>query len=177
MIDRMAKSTRADGVLCDFRANSGRAHLQFLLVLFRLSQKCRLSQSAIRRTAGLVVTMTYRCYGLFVCGVDVPSRTTIGPGLRIHHGFGLVVSADCVIGSNVTLRHNTTLGSKGGQNESPVLGDDVSVGPNCCIVGPYVIGARTVVGAGAVVTDNVPSDSVVAGNPARLLSSASKSSP
>jgi len=52
---------------------------------------------------------------------------------------------------------------------SPKVGNNVTVGPNSVIIGPIVIGNNVIIGAGSVVVKDVPSNSIVAGNPARLI--------
>ena len=69
--------------------------------------------------------------------------------------------------------HCTTIGNKelrnGSFSKSPVIGDNVNIGSNVCIIGPISIGTNVIIGAGSVVTKDVPSNSVVVGNPARII--------
>jgi serine O-acetyltransferase len=62
-----------------------------------------------------------------------------------------------------------TLGDRRPFGGQPVLGDDVTVGAGACVLGPITIGDRVLVAANAVVLDDVPDDSVVAGAPARII--------
>jgi serine acetyltransferase len=93
----------------------------------------------------------------------------VGPRLRIFHGFCLVIHPNTRIGSDVTLRHGVTLGNKGNLTGAPVLEDGVEIGAHAQIIGQITIGHKAVVGAGAVVTKNVPTGAIVAGNPARII--------
>lgn len=114
----------------------------------------------------------YRLFVEWTLGVEIPQKTKIGGGLRIEHGFGLVVNDQAVIGNNVTLRHGTTIGNKGGGDKRcPVIGDRVNIGCSVVIIGGINIGDDVIIGAGSVVLGDVPSGSVVAGNPARILKS------
>ncbi|WP_395705304.1 serine O-acetyltransferase [Rhodococcus ruber] len=156
-------------ILQDFTANFGRPHIQMVLVLFRCSQTARGSSfKLVRLLVGLPMSAVYRLVALCGFGIDIPTGTRIGSGFAIHHGMGLVVHDRTVIGSGVTLRHCTTLGSKG-KDGAPVIGNHVSIGPNSCVIGPIEVGAHSVVGAGSVVVANVPNEAVVAGNPARVI--------
>lgn len=116
--------------------------------------------------------LLYGVYCQFFLGCDIKPETIIGSGFKIYHGaHGSVISPASVIGCNVSLRQNTTIGAKGftRADSSPVIGDDVTIGPNSCIIGNIRIGKGAVIGAGAVVTKDVPDYAVVAGNPARII--------
>jgi serine O-acetyltransferase len=84
--------------------------------------------------------------------------------------MGVVIGETAEVGRNVTLYHGVTLGgtswNKGKRH--PTLEDDVVVGAGAKILGPIRIGARTRVGANAVVVKDVPPDSVVVGIPGRV---------
>lgn len=117
----------------------------------------------------------YHLYTQYILGCDIPASTVIGEGFTIFHSaHASVVSPETIIGKNVSLRQNTTIGAKGfqGAEKSPVIEDDVTIGPNVCIIGDITIGKGSTIGAGAVVVKDVPPHSVVVGNPARVISSA-----
>jgi serine O-acetyltransferase len=103
-------------------------------------------------------------------GIEIHPGATIGPGFFIDHGMGVVIGETAEIGANATLYHGVTLGgpswNKGKRH--PTLEDDVVVGAGAKILGPITIGARTRVGANAVVVKSVPPDSVVVGIPGRV---------
>lgn len=82
-----------------------------------------------------------------------------------------MVSPGTIIGKNVSLRQNTTIGAKGfnGAEKSPVIEDDVTIGPNVCIIGDITIGKGAVIGSGAVVVKDVEPFTTVVGNPARPI--------
>jgi serine O-acetyltransferase len=108
--------------------------------------------------------------GRFLSGIEIHPGARIGPGFFIDHGMGVVIGETAELGSNVTLYHGVTLGGtswKKGKRH-PTLGDDVVVGAGAKILGPITIGARTRVGANAVVVKDVPPDSVVVGVPGRV---------
>src|SRR5512142_2131482 len=103
-------------------------------------------------------------------GIEIHPGATIGPGFFIDHGMGVVIGETAEVGANVTLYHGVTLGGtswKKGKRH-PTLEDDVVVGAGAKILGPIRIGARTRVGANAVVVKDVPQDSVVVGVPGRI---------
>lgn len=97
--------------------------------------------------------------------IDIPYQTKIGKGLLIHHGFGIVINKRAILGNNVTLSHEVTIGDEKGH--SPVVNDKVIISPGAKIFGKVIIGKNSVIGANAVVINNVPENSVSVGVPNR----------
>lgn len=109
-----------------------------------------------------------------ILGCDIKADTEIGEGFEIFHSaHASVISPGTIIGKNVSLRQNTTIGAKGfrGAKKSPIIEDNVTIGPNVCIIGDIIIGKGATIGAGAVVVKDVPPYCTVVGNPARVLTS------
>jgi serine O-acetyltransferase len=103
-------------------------------------------------------------------GIEIHPGATIGSGFFIDHGMGVVIGETAEVAENVTLYHGVTLGGtswKKGKRH-PTLEADVVVGAGAKILGPITIGARTRIGANAVVIKDVPPDSVVVGVPGRI---------
>ena len=103
-------------------------------------------------------------------------NTNWGRFWSFYSAHGSVISSGTIIGNNVSPRQNTTIGAKGfnGAKDSPIIEDNVTIGPNVCIIGDITIGKGAIIGAGAVVVKVVPPDSVVVGNPAKLLNGGGK---
>ncbi|NOI03217.1 serine acetyltransferase [Vibrio kanaloae] len=99
--------------------------------------------------------------------LDIPIKTEIGYGFYLGHGSSIVVNGSTKIGNNVNLSQFTTIGANHGQ--AAIIGDNVYIGPNVCIVEHITIGDNVKIGAGAVVTKNIPNNSICAGVPARVL--------
>ncbi|WP_242158106.1 serine O-acetyltransferase [Aestuariivivens sediminis] len=119
------------------------------------------------------IIILYKLITDILLGCEIPASTKIGRGLIIHHGRGTVLNKNVIIGNNVTLKHNTTIGNKitlsGVDLGCPVIHDNVIIEPHSIIIGPIVVGKNAIVGAGAVVVKDVEPNTVVAGNPARLI--------
>jgi serine O-acetyltransferase len=101
-------------------------------------------------------------------GIELPCETQVGRRLRIEHCGDIVVSGDAVIGDDVVIRNGVTIGlRRTGERGSPRIGSRVDIGAGAKLLGPITIGEDAVIGANAVVLDDVPSGSIAVGIPAR----------
>lgn len=98
------------------------------------------------------------------------STCNIAEGMYAPHAFATVINAQS-IGKNFTIRQCTTIGNKiDGRNDLiPVIGDNVTIGSNVCIIGSVKIGNNVTVGAGSVVIRDIPDYAIVVGNPGRVI--------
>ncbi len=106
-------------------------------------------------------------------GIEIHPGATIGPGLFIDHGMGVVIGETAELGAEVTLYQGVTLGGtsleKGKRH--PTLGDGVVVGAGAKVLGAITVGEYSRVGANAVVVKPIPSDAVVVGVPGEIVTS------
>lgn len=107
--------------------------------------------------------------------LDIPLAAKVGYGLYLGHNTGIIVNGSAVIGSNVNLSQFTTIGSMHGH--AATIEDNVYMGPSVCLVEDVRIGRGAMVGAGAVVTHDVPAGASAAGVPARILKASTGYSP
>ncbi|WP_298867697.1 serine O-acetyltransferase EpsC [Microbacterium sp.] len=105
----------------------------------------------------------------WLTGIEIHPGAVIGRRFFVDHGMGVVVGETAEVGDDVMLYHGVTLGGRTRDHgkRHPTLQDGVAVGAGAKILGPVVIGARSVVGANAVVTRDAPPDSVLVGMPAK----------
>lgn len=95
----------------------------------------------------------------------------MGGGVYPAHPYATILNAKS-IGSNFSFRQCTTVGNKAdGDNNGPIIGDNVYLGANVCIIGDVKIGNNVIIGAGTVVVKDIPDNVVVVGNPARIINS------
>lgn len=94
-------------------------------------------------------------------------NTEIGYGLYIGHGGPIVVNPTAVIGNNVNLSQYTTIGSN--HDKAAKIGDFTYIGPNVCIVEDVNIGSNVTIGAGSVVTKDIPDNATACGNYAKVI--------
>ena len=107
----------------------------------------------------------------FWTGIEIHPGATIGKGLFIDHGMGVVIGETSEIGDNCTIYQGVTLGGTGKDvgKRHPTLKDNVMVGSGAKVLGPITIGANAKVAAGAVVLNDIPPDSTAVGVPARVV--------
>lgn len=106
-----------------------------------------------------------------VFALDIHPAAKIGSGLLLDHATGVVIGETAVVGDNVSILHNVTLGGTGksGGDRHPKVGDGVLIGAGTCVLGNVRIGEGAKIGAGSVVVKDVPARTTAVGNPARLL--------
>lgn len=107
------------------------------------------------------------------CQCIVSTSAEIRAGFVIRHPGNVIVGSRVTLGRNCEIRQGVTLGGSVGKRRDgrsqPLLGDDVQIGAGAQVVGPIVVGDRVFIGANAVVTSDLPSDSIAAGIPARVI--------
>ena len=109
--------------------------------------------------------------GRFFTGVEIHPGATIGRGLMIDHGMGVVIGETAVVGDNCTIYQGVTLGGTGKDTgkRHPTLGNNVMVGSGAKVLGPFTVGDNAKIAAGAVVLDTVPEGATAVGVPARMI--------
>ncbi len=104
-------------------------------------------------------------------GIEIHPGATIGKGLFIDHGTGVVIGETAEIGENCTIYQGVTLGGTGKDHgkRHPTLGNNVMVGAGAKVLGPFKVGDNSRIAAGAVVLSEVPENSTAVGVPARVV--------
>ena len=104
-------------------------------------------------------------------GIEIHPGATIGKGLFIDHGAGVIIGETAIIGDNVTLYQGVTLGGTGKEKgkRHPTLEDNVMVSAGAKILGSFTIGENSKIGAGSVVLKAVPPNCTVVGVPGRIV--------
>ncbi len=104
-------------------------------------------------------------------GYQISAKTKIGAGLNLGHWGTVVVNPKCIIGKNCNIAHGVTLGqtNRGKLQGFPILKDDVWVGTNAVIVGGITIGTNVLIAPNSYVTQDVPDNSIVTGNPMKII--------
>lgn len=152
----------------DWKSNAGNLRVQLMLGAFRFAQKLHHLPRGLR-WIGLPYLGLYQFMMYWELGIELNYKATIGPRMTLHHGYATVIHDGVIIGSDCVLRQCTTLGTRRGGNDCPVIGDGVDIGSNSVIIGAIRIGDGAKIGAGSVVISDVPAGASVAGNPAKVV--------
>ena len=107
----------------------------------------------------------------FLTGIEIHPGATIGEGLFIDHGTGIVIGETAEIGRNVTLYQGVTLGGTGKEKgkRPPTIGNNVVVASGAKVLGSFTVGDHAKIGAGSVVLRPVPAHATVVGIPGRIV--------
>lgn len=151
----------------ELKSCNGNTKGAIFLLCFRIS--AFFSKSILLRIVGFPIRVFYKIMFDWLFGIDVKDSTRIGYGFNVFHGHGLVIGADVIIGDYVKVRQCTTIGNAKSGGRSPVIGNWVDIGANSVVIGDIQVGDHVIIAAGSVVVKTVPSYSLVAGNPARII--------
>ena len=119
----------------------------------------RLYLSGIPVLPRLIMLLIRTIYGSFI-----PYQTRIGDSVHFGHKMGIVIVPCAQIGRRVKIRHHVTIGSGCAR-----IGDDVEFGAGAKVIGNVKIGNGAVIGANAVVVDDIPPYATAVGVPARVV--------
>ena len=128
------------------------------VLLFRLASACH--------TAGLrPLSRLLNLANLVLFGMEVHGGAVVGPGLVVPHPVGVAFAGDVVIGRDVTMLRQVAIGGSGNPRRPghPVIGDRVWLLDSCRLFGPITVGDDAIIGASAIVTDDVPPEVMVMG--------------
>ncbi|BCJ93330.1 serine acetyltransferase [Anaerocolumna cellulosilytica] len=104
-------------------------------------------------------------------GIEIHPGATIGKGLFIDHGHGVVIGETAILGDNVTLYQGVTLGGTGKESgkRHPTIGNNVMISAGAKVLGSFTVGENSKIGAGSVVLSEIPPNSTVVGVPGRVV--------
>ncbi len=103
-------------------------------------------------------------------GIDIDFRASLGPGLYIVHGSGVVIGCSTIAGKNLSVHQGVTIGGSNEKKrtimdnqtiEQPFIGDNVSINTGAIVLGPVIIGSGATIGSRALIMKDIPSNSIV----------------
>lgn len=103
--------------------------------------------------------------------IQIPARTQIGEGFYIGHLGRVIIHPDAKLGKNINVGTGVTIGgeNRGKRKGTPVIDGDCWIGTNAVVVGNIHIGEDVLIAPSAYVNFDVPSHSIVVGNPAKII--------
>jgi serine O-acetyltransferase len=112
-------------------------------------------------------------FSIILNEIEIPYTAEIGGGLLIPHPKCIFIHTKSIIGKNVTISQGVTIGGnlykqKNGRR-SPIIGDNVLISAGAKILGPVTVGDNSIIGANAVVINDIPPNSVAVGIPANVV--------
>ena len=165
---------RADLAIIRERDPAARGPLEILLcypgfqalTLHRLSHRLWRSRLPLKLPARLLSQL-----GRSLTGIEIHPGATIGRGVFIDHGMGVVIGETAEVGDRCLLYQGVTLGGTGKDHgkRHPTLAKNVVIGAGAKVLGSIDVGANTRVGAGSVVVRNVEANCTVVGIPGRVI--------
>lgn len=110
-------------------------------------------------------------FSRFLTGIEIHPGATIGDGLFIDHGTGVVIGETAEVGNNVTIYQGVTLGGTGKQKgkRHPTVGNNVVISSGAKVLGNIILGDNAKIGAGSVVLKDVPPNTTVVGIPGKIV--------
>jgi len=127
-----------------------------------------------RKPLSLLYKILYKVVQIFT-GIELPCEVEVGHNFRIDHFGDIIISGFASFGDNCIIRNGVTIGLKNLEEKTaPIFGSNVNIGAGAKILGAITIGDNVDIGANAVVLQDVPSDSLAVGVPARIILKKSK---
>lgn len=135
--------------------------------LFFYRQICKAKKYSFK---WLALYLFYRHY-MYKFGFQIPITRNIGAGLFLGHFGPIVINPSAIIGDNCNIAQNVTIGRvyRGVLNGSPNISNKVWIGAGAVIVGKITIGTNVLIAPNAFVNFNVPENSIVIGNPGKVI--------
>lgn len=139
---------------------------------------CIIANYLYNRGGGRILAKVFSNINRIIFTCDIPPKCFIPKttGLR-HHGLGVVIHPNAIIGNHCVIRQHVSIGTNGKTGEgglAPKIGDYVTIGAGACILGNITIGNNVAIGANAVVLDDVPDNCIAVGIPARIINKIAK---
>jgi len=141
------------------------------LLVYRLSYPRTNCKVRALRIVWRLVNVTLQKIIEILAGISIPETASIGRRLNIEHFGGIIIHGSAVIGDDCQIRQGVTIGNRGSDDPmgAPNIGNRVDIGAGAKLIGRIRIGSDVRIGANAVVTKDVASNSIAVGIPAKVI--------
>ena len=143
----------------------------WVMVVYRFGRwRYGVRPTLVRKLLSILYRIAYKTVQILT-GIELPCEVEIGSNFVIDHFGGVIVSGYAAFGDNCRIRNGVVVGlARVDDPCAPVIGNNVDIGAGAKVLGRIRIGNNVVIGANAVVTRDVPDDSIAVGVPAVIKS-------
>ena len=141
----------------------------WVMIVYRFGcWRYTLKSALLRKPFSLLYKILYKFIQV-ITGIELPCEVSVGKNFRIDHFGGIIISGFTSFGDNCVIRDGVTVGLRRVDDPvAPQIGNNVDIGTGAKVLGGITIGDNVVIGANAVVLEDVPSNSIAVGVPARI---------
>lgn len=161
-----------DNIRADFLAHGSKWGAQgfWVMLVYRYGRwRYSVRPALLRKVFSFIYKVLYKFIQM-VTGVELPCEVDVGKNFTIDHFGGIIVSGHARFGDNCRIRTGVVVGLARVEDPcAPTIGNNVDIGAGAKLLGRIVIGDNVSIGANAVVTCDVPSNSIAVGVPARVM--------
>jgi serine O-acetyltransferase len=158
-----------DNIRADFNAHGRDAGAQgfWAMVIYRFGRwRYSVRPALLRKLCSFIYKVLYKIIQI-ITGIELPCETIVGRNFVIDHFGGIIVSGYARFGDNCRIRNGVVVGLRRVEEPvAPVVGNNVDIGAGAKLLGPIRIGDNSIIGANAVVIEDVPENSIAIGVPA-----------
>ena len=143
----------------------------WVMIVYRFGcRRYTIKSGLLRKPFSLLYKILYKFIQV-ITGIELPCEVTVGKNFRIDHFGGVIISGFASFGDNCVIRDGVTVGLRRVDDPvAPQIGHNVDIGTGAKVLGGITIGDNVVIGANAVVLEDVPPNSIAVGVPARIKS-------
>ena len=143
----------------------------WVMIVYRFGRwRYTIKSGLLRKPFSLLYKILYKFIQV-ITGIELPCEVTVGKNFRIDHFGGIIISGFASFGDNCVIRDGVTVGLRRVDDPvAPQIGNNVDIGTGAKVLGGITIGDNVVIGANAVVLEDVPPNSIAVGVPARIKS-------
>ncbi|MEH2535984.1 serine O-acetyltransferase [Bradyrhizobium sp. AZCC 1588] len=158
-----------DNIRADFNAHGRDAGAQgfWAMVIYRFGRwRYGVRPALLRKLCSFIYKVLYKIVQI-ITGIELPCEATVGRNFVIDHFGGIIVSGYARFGDNCRIRNGVVVGLRRVEEPvAPIIGNNVDIGAGAKLLGPIKIGDNSIIGANAVVIEDVPENSIAIGVPA-----------